>query len=312
MLAEKQNLNDYIEQSTIGRHETFTPRYGWLKKGYDAAVSDGNVFKAPDAIERLGVGKNMVRSIRFWCQAFKIIEADRLGFVEPTPFGDKLLGEEGWDPYLEDIASLWLLHWMLFVPKLEAVNWSFAFNRNHLFSFDIKNLSKTLINASKKYPHLANLAEGTFEKDASCILRMYADGSSDTESEIYCPFTQLEIIRRAEDNNQFCFDNSNKPSLPPLIYAAACFSYIAYYASSTQKAISLNRLTFDFNSPGVVFKLSETASGENLRLASEKIPGFSIVEQTGGTQIHLNSDPEDLFSKALDTYYKGAIIDDKN
>lgn len=310
--TELLNVDEYIEKGNIGRHETFTPRYGWLKKGYEAAVADGNVFKAPDAIERLGVGKNMVRSIRFWCQAFKIIEADRTGFVKPTPFGDKLLGEEGWDPYLEDIASLWLLHWMLFVPKLEAVNWAFAFNRNHHFSFGSKNLTKTLISASKKYPHLANLAEGTFEKDASCILRMYADGSNDIDSEIYCPFTQLEIIRRAEENNQFCFDNTNKPSLPALIYAAACFSYMENYASSTQKAISLNRLTFDFNSPGVVYKLSETASGENLRLASEKMPGFSIVEQTGGTQMHINSDPKDLFFKALDTYYRGAIIDDEN
>lgn len=60
--------------------------------------------KAPDAIERLGVGKNMVRSIRFWCQAFKIIEADRTGSVKPTPFGDMLLGQKGWDPYLEDLA----------------------------------------------------------------------------------------------------------------------------------------------------------------------------------------------------------------
>jgi hypothetical protein len=295
---------NYIEQGSIGRHETFTPRYGWLKKGYDAAVLDGKVFKAPDAIERLGVGKNMVRSIRFWCQAFKIITAERTGFVTSTLFGDKLLGNDGWDPYLEDMASLWLLHWQLFVPKLEAINWCFAFNRNHLFSFDSKSLARILINSSKKHSHLADLAEGTFEKDASCILRMYADGSNKMESEIGCPFTQLEIINRAEEKSQFCFDNSHKASLPPLIYAAACFSYIANYASSSQKAISLNRLAFDFNSPGVAFKISETASGENLRQASEILPGFSIVEQTGGTQIHVSNDPMDLFWAALDTYYK--------
>lgn len=304
MLTEKRNLDSFIKESRVGRHETFTPRYGWLKKGYDATVKDGNVFKAPDAIERLGVGKNMVRSIRFWCQAFKIIEVDRTGFAKRTPFGGKLLGKKGWDPYLEDMGSLWLLHWMLFVPRLEAVNWSFAFNRNYLFSFDSKSLTKTLISAAQKHSHLADLAEGTFEKDASCILRMYADGSGNLESEIDCPFTQLEIIRRAEEKNQFCFDNRDKPSLPPLIYAAACFSYMHHYASSTQKAISLNRLTFDFNSPGVVFKLSETASGEKLRLASKRMSGFSIVEQTGGTQIHLNSDANVLFSNALDIYYK--------
>jgi hypothetical protein len=88
------------------------------------------------------------------------------------------------------------------------------------------------------------------------------------------------------------------------LFSAVLFlALIDPHASSTQKAISLNRLTFDFNSPGVVFKLSETASGEKLQLASQEMPGFSIVEQTGGTQIHLQSDPEDLFWKALETYY---------
>lgn len=302
MLTETQNLDDYIQQSGIGRHETFTPRYGWLKKGYDAAKKDGNVFKAPDAIEKLGVGKNMVRSIRFWCQAFKLLNANHSGQMMPTPLAERLLNDDGWDPYLEDLGSLWLLHWLLFVPRLEAINWSFAFNRNHIFSFDNKNLAKTLINASKRYPQLADLAESSFEKDASCILRMYAHGNS--ESDIDCPFTELEIIRQAEEKNQFYFDSSNKPSLPPLIYAAACFSYIAEYASTTQKAISLNRLTFDFNSPGVVYKISESNSGEKLFIASEKMPGFSIVEQTGGTQIHLKEDPKDLFNNALEIYYE--------
>lgn len=304
MQIEKPSIDDYIRQAGTGRHETFTPRYGWLKKGYDATVDNGYVFKAPDAIEILGVGKNMVRSIRFWCLAFKIIELnpDQKGSVIPTQFGEKLLSVEGWDPYLEDIASLWLLHWMLFTPTLEAVNWPFAFNRNQIFSFDSKNLAKILVNAAKKYPNLANLSENTFEKDASCILRMYVDGGRDTE--IDCPFTQLEIIRRAEEKNQFYFDNSDKSSIPPLIYAAACFSYIDNYASSTQKTMSMNRLTFGFNSPGVVFKLSETVSGEKLRLASEKMGGISIIEQAGGFQIHLDGNPGELFFQALDIYYK--------
>lgn len=40
-----------------------------------------------DAPVRLGVGKNMVRSIRYWCTAFKIIDKNN----SPTIFGDKLL-----------------------------------------------------------------------------------------------------------------------------------------------------------------------------------------------------------------------------
>ncbi|QTA89668.1 DUF4007 family protein [Desulfonema magnum] len=57
----------------FARHETFCPRYGWLKKGFDG-VRESDIFDSPDAIEKLGVGKNMVRAIRFWCVAFKIIE----------------------------------------------------------------------------------------------------------------------------------------------------------------------------------------------------------------------------------------------
>lgn len=49
--------DDYIAQACMGRHETFTPRYGWLKKGYDAVLQNGDVFKARDSIERLGVRK---------------------------------------------------------------------------------------------------------------------------------------------------------------------------------------------------------------------------------------------------------------
>ena len=57
------SYDEHIEQGSIGRHETFTPRYGWLKKGYDAVKEDSAVFKASDAVERLGVGKNMVLSL---------------------------------------------------------------------------------------------------------------------------------------------------------------------------------------------------------------------------------------------------------
>lgn len=92
-------------QPVFARHETFHPRFGWLTKGFDHAAADPKVFGRDDAPVRLGVGKNMVRSIRYWCHAFKLLAAD-----QPTEFGKQLLGEQGWDTYLEDPASLWLLH----------------------------------------------------------------------------------------------------------------------------------------------------------------------------------------------------------
>ena len=47
-------------------HETFSFRYSWLKKAVDATDADPHAFEAADAIVKLGVGKNMVSSIRHW------------------------------------------------------------------------------------------------------------------------------------------------------------------------------------------------------------------------------------------------------
>ena len=46
-------------------HESFSCKQLWLKKGYDFLVN-GNNFNAPDSVVKLGVGKNMVSSIRYW------------------------------------------------------------------------------------------------------------------------------------------------------------------------------------------------------------------------------------------------------
>ncbi|SHI78908.1 DUF4007 family protein [Desulfofundulus thermosubterraneus] len=307
MQTEILNTDGHIVQGRLGRHETFTPRYGWLKKGYDAVIQDGNVFKASDAIERLGVGKNMVSSIRFWCQAFKLIEPAHNGCMVPTELGRRLLDDNGWDPFLEDVASLWLLHWQLFVPRLEAVSWTLAFNKCNLWSFDIKQLTKVIFSAAQKYPSFKTISENSFERDASCIIRMYADVPLEKESEIECPFTQLGIIRKAEEKNSVCFDTTEKQNLPPLIFAAACFSYIDSYVSAKQRTISLHRLTYDFNSPGVVFKVPESAVGSYLYTAARELNGISLIETTGSLQLYFDGEPRALYWDALQKYYDGVV-----
>ena len=76
---------------------------------------------------KLGVGKNMVNAIRYWGLAFKILEQkanpdDPDAADSPQRFRDKLLGDDGWDPFLEDPASLWLLHWKLLQPEVSRAS----------------------------------------------------------------------------------------------------------------------------------------------------------------------------------------------
>src|SRR5262249_24097803 len=110
---------------SFARHETFHPRFGWIKKGFAAVAEDGDIFLRDDAHIRLGVGKNMAASIRYWCSAFKVTESlltneGRSRSSRPSQFGELLLSGNGWDEFLEDAASLWLLHWNLLKSPCEA------------------------------------------------------------------------------------------------------------------------------------------------------------------------------------------------
>lgn len=57
-------------------HQTFAFRYGWLEKGVRGVAACPSLFSEDDALVRLGVGKNMVDSIRHWCQVTHLLEPD--------------------------------------------------------------------------------------------------------------------------------------------------------------------------------------------------------------------------------------------
>jgi len=202
------NKNNSISKNCFfARHETFCPRYGWLKKGFDRVAGDNgyekdsHIFDDDYAIEKLGVGKNMVRSIRFWCMAFKIIlpqeESAILrigGPMRPTDFGRDLLSEHGWDPYLEDPASLWLLHWKLFTEPQIATAWSLAVNLASLRTFTLNDLTLALTDLRDSDSGYKCYSESSFKKDASCFIRMYGSAGKEISEQIESPFTGLELL----------------------------------------------------------------------------------------------------------------------
>ena len=104
-------------------HESFPCKTLWLKKGYDF-VRNENDFNSPNAVISLGVGKNMVSSIRYWLKAFGITDATG----NLTEIGNYLFDEEnGRDKYLEDLATLWLLHFnIVFLQEVTLYRWFFC------------------------------------------------------------------------------------------------------------------------------------------------------------------------------------------
>src|SRR5215472_7848831 len=120
-------------QHSFSGHESFPFRYPWLKKGFDAVREDGDVFLRDDAVTTLGVGKNMVRSIRHWCLAAKVLEEAAGGdaALQPSALGRLLLADDGLDPYLEDPSTLWLLHWQIASSRFRAATWFWTLSHFH-------------------------------------------------------------------------------------------------------------------------------------------------------------------------------------
>src|SRR5690606_30453233 len=108
---------------TFGGHETFPCRYFWLKKGFDFQNKGGS-FSSDSALIDLGVGKNMVNSIKFWLKSFGF-NSEENKYILQNIFKDE--NENGFDPFLEDINTLWLLHFLLTKVEESSI-YSYFFN----------------------------------------------------------------------------------------------------------------------------------------------------------------------------------------
>jgi len=166
----------YTEESNakyvFARHETFHPRFGWIKKGFDAVTQDAEIFFREDSHIRLGVGKNMAQAIRYWCEAFKITkmsptrDSRARGHIK-TEFGRRLLTNDGWDPWLEDPASLWLLHWQLLKSPCLATAWRFVFDEFHNMEFTREDLERALCDYRDGLG--LRLSDSSMEEGTECL-----------------------------------------------------------------------------------------------------------------------------------------------
>lgn len=311
-LATKKSVATQEEggaKHSFARHETFHPRFGWLKKGFDAVAEDNEIFLRPDAHIRLGVGKNMAAAIRYWCSAYKVIEAlpamdGRARGNHPSTFGTALLSEHGWDTYLEDAASLWLLHWKLLQAPCQATAWRYAFNEFRHTDFTRDDLQRELAAYRDKWAW--RVQDSSLEKDVTCLLRMYVEQPQKktiTEETLDCPFVELGLLQRTGDAQHFTFRMGAKANLPAAIIVAAALEYVAH-TDTGQRTVSLASLTYDTGSPGLAFKLTESALCQAIEAVQQKSGSVALTDTAGLVQMSFQAEPLPLAQRILKHYYQ--------
>lgn len=288
----------------FARHETFHPRFGWLKKGFDKANEDRTLFTNDEAPVILGVGKNMVKAIRYWCRAFKILEESPGNSLVPSPFGRQLLGDGGWDPYLEDLASLWLLHWYLLKHPCSATAWELIFNQFHRIEFtpeDLTDFLKTSI--PERFP-ATRIRESSLRKDVNCLLRMYIPQTHSkqiNEETLDCPFAELSLLLPSGSSKHCTFNVGSKAGLVPEMIVFACLEFAAMVHDA--HSIAISRLMYDPGSPGMIFKLTESLLYDAIECISQSVPEITLSDTAGLVQLSFSEQPNQLALELLNAYY---------
>ena len=260
----------------LSGHETFPLRYGWLKKAYDAVRdvggADGNrsVFADAGAIAQFGVGKNMVRSMRHWAIAAGVVREDGRATTE---FSRHLFADDGLDPYMEDPATAWLVHWRI-AGNATNTTWFWAFSYCPVGTFDRDTLVQGLVKFAGDRGW-APAAVSTIRNDVLCFIRTYVPRTpsrrASYEDALESPLTELGLIGQMGRRDGFRLAPGRKPTLGPGVVAYATTTFWNTYSAS--QTLSFEALAHEPGSPGRVFLLDENTLADRL---------FEIEAASGG------------------------------
>ena len=285
--------NSKVKKYTFSGHESFPCKSLWLKKGYDFVVA-GNDFNSPEAVVGLGVGKNMVASIRFWLRAFGVTENDK-----PTWVGDYLFDNvSGKDRYLEDIATLWLLHFNLVFSE-EATLYRMFFcgiqrERTHFEREQVLTYVKLrMADAQKMTLFNAN----TVKKDVAVLLQNYALPRKPQSNEDFSSLLiDLDLIRQNAEGKGYYFNVDGKREVTREIFL--------YGLLRLKEQEGDNTIAFDTiqERVGLVFCMQDFETIDMLKqLAGEYSEYLAYSDVAGIKQVQFTKELD--VKQVLDNYY---------
>lgn len=282
-------MEDKIRYSFSG-HESFYCKSLWLKKGYDF-ISENKDFNALNAVVELGIGKNMVSSLRFWMRAFGLFDEGK-----PTLIADYLFDNKtGKDPYIEDLGTLWLLHYLLIKSDLASIYKLFFIDfhkeKNNEFTREQLQYFLKRKNAETPYGHLYN--ENTVKRDIGVLLQNYVMPQKEKPNEDFSVLLiNLNLIKHSEDKT-FYFNTKGKNELTPEI-----FFYAIIDDKKDEQIVSFDRL-MDL---ALIFCLTKTELIDTIQFLVKKYPQVLRYTDDGGIKQLFFLEELDK-TVVLETYY---------
>lgn len=285
-------------------HDSFICKHFWLKKGYDF-INEEKSFNDEMAVVDLGVGKNMVTAISYWLKAYGITDSSN----EITDLGHYLFNDKnGRDTYLEDLGSIWLLHYSL-IKSDKASIYNLFFNefRKDKFSFTKEQLLNFLIRKLEANEQ-KNVNTNTINSDISVFIRnylnhRYRNAKTDIEDDFSNLFIDLQLMNSYQSENAekkmvewYQVENDLRSDLPAEMVLFSILDNQKYGNS-----ISFKELQTGENSPGNVFALNADGLLNKIERIIEICPDSTYTQSAGVRELQFKSKPDKW--KILNEYY---------
>lgn len=279
-------------------HETFPCRYAWLPKAVGVIGEDDSLLSDDKkAMVALGLGKNMVRATRFWVQASGMARVEKGGRYEVTPLGQQVLGTNGHDPFLEDLRTLWLIHWHLSTHVDEPLfAWEFLLNRWPHPELTKSAALQAFRNESNRMEREKELSDVTLEQHFDTFLHTYVPTRSRKgdiqEDNLDCPLVELRLLeplgqKRLDGSGKhesvYEFRREAKPEISPELFLYCVEDFWAKRRSKEQ-TLTFKDIAVSAGSPGQVFKLPEADLRERLEQIHSDSGGLYTYRESTSIQ----------------------------
>lgn len=296
----KNNFNTIegleITRFSFSGHETFPLRVAWLPKAV-AAISQGkDLFSNPrDGMRILGLGKNMVMSLQCWSEYYGVISRFDDSW-QVTKFGELIFGINGFDPFLEDQRTLWLLHWKASTNcSKQFFAWHWFVNLLHEPEFSLGEALAAFRAESDTYSK--PLSVTTLRQHLDVFLRTYVASENVAgklpEDLLDSPLSSLGIIRKFGERRGergrdplYSIDVRKKHSIPNNLFRFCLHDWWDRFVGEEQTVL-FSDVAFGHCSPGRVMRLPEAEVRDRLiKLAQQRSHEFNVVEGLSQRIIH--------------------------
>ena len=265
-------------------HETFPLRQLWLMKAVkEASLSEKKSIE--ESMIDLGVGKNMVASIRFWGKASGMVDP-KTG--KPSIIGHSIFGDEhsvGLDPYGESLNTAWLAHWNLTKQSSSLTAFWFVFNYINKPSISRAELQEEL----SVYANNRNwkVSSSSIKRDIEVFLRSYVPNltgrNKQSNEEFVEPLLGDLGLLSATSRDTVSFHRSERATLPNALFAYCLLDY--WNSTSHHTAtLDLTKILHGIGAPGKVFRLTENSIVDRLSALEELTNGELLWTEQGGVR----------------------------